>query len=116
MYVYGVWVCGCVCMLVCSLCNSLLCYVYFEDVFLQIYVQDLLRQDGEEVVDMITRQGGEVYVCGDVTISTGVWETLIELLMKYGPLSREDATSLMRSIKVIIIKKFVHVRGNRSFF
>lgn len=47
------------------------------------YVQHLLRQQGQELRDLILRQGAHVYVCGDASrMAKDVATTIAEILAK----------------------------------
>ena len=48
------------------------------------YVQDLMRQQGESLVSLITDKKAMVYVCGDAKgMARGVTETFTGLLQNY---------------------------------
>lgn len=42
----------------------------------QTYVQDLANKEADSIYDLIVKQGGHVYVCGDVTMAEHVYQTL----------------------------------------
>lgn len=47
--------------------------IYF---FYKTYVQDLAANEAESIYKILVKEGGHVYVCGDVTMAEHVYQTL----------------------------------------
>lgn len=43
---------------------------------LQTYVQDIARQESDSLYDLLVKERGHVYVCGDVTMAENVYTTI----------------------------------------
>ncbi|XP_078670103.1 nitric oxide synthase 1-like [Branchiostoma floridae x Branchiostoma belcheri] len=64
------------------------------------YVQDILRERiPRKVLDLVLREGGHVYVCGDVTMATDVCETVQRILVKHGGMSAARAEDFINNMK-----------------
>lgn len=57
----------------------------------KVYVQHLLREDGEETWKLLTDDGAHVYVCGGVKMGQDVAEVLHEIAMSHGNHTRDEA-------------------------
>mmetsp|Transcript_14456 Transcript_14456/g.27984 ORF Transcript_14456/g.27984 Transcript_14456/m.27984 type:complete len:1319 (-) Transcript_14456:159-4115(-) len=58
----------------------------------KVYVQHLLKEDGERVARHIMELDGFIYVCGDgMSMAKDVNQALVECLVKYGRLGQVDA-------------------------
>ncbi|XP_062874328.1 nitric oxide synthase, brain [Trichomycterus rosablanca] len=55
------------------------------------YVQDVLREQLSETVYQCLREGGHIYVCGDVTMAGDVLKTIQQIIKLQGNMSLEDA-------------------------
>uniref|UniRef100_A0A1A8U6L9 Nitric oxide synthase n=4 Tax=Nothobranchius furzeri TaxID=105023 RepID=A0A1A8U6L9_NOTFU len=56
------------------------------------YVQDILREHlSEKVFQCLRREGGHIYVCGDVTMAGDVLKTVQQIIKQQGNMSLEDA-------------------------
>ncbi|XP_028607253.2 nitric oxide synthase 3 isoform X2 [Podarcis muralis] len=56
------------------------------------YVQDLLRLElASYVHEVLCQRGGHMYVCGDVTMATGVLQTVQQILAKEGGMTLAEA-------------------------
>uniref|UniRef100_A0A1A8CCL5 Nitric oxide synthase n=1 Tax=Nothobranchius kadleci TaxID=1051664 RepID=A0A1A8CCL5_NOTKA len=56
------------------------------------YVQDILREHlSEKVYQCLRREGGHIYVCGDVTMAGDVLKTVQQIIKQQGNMSLEDA-------------------------
>ena len=63
----------------------------------RVYVQDRVRQLGEQVMGMLDK-GGVVYVCGGASMAEGVRTTLVELRQQLRCACPEDAQEWMRRL------------------
>uniref|UniRef100_A0A3Q2NWL0 Nitric oxide synthase n=1 Tax=Fundulus heteroclitus TaxID=8078 RepID=A0A3Q2NWL0_FUNHE len=56
------------------------------------YVQDVLREHlSETVYHCLRKEGGHIYVCGDVTMAGDVLKTIQQIFKQQGQMSTEDA-------------------------
>lgn len=67
---------------------------------LQKYVQDLLKENTNIVKNHIIDRNGHIYVCGDVNMAAEVRKTIQEILEHEQKLSKEDANTYMKELKV----------------
>lgn len=51
----------------------------------KVYVQDILKSHGEEVLDLIKNQNAHVYICGATSMGKAVETVLEELIGEAGP-------------------------------
>ena len=62
--------------------------------FFQRYVQDIVRDDiKDKVYDILVKQNGHVYICGDVNMATGVRSALETVLSTKGISNAKDYVS-----------------------
>ena len=54
----------------------------------------------EYLYDTLTRQGGHIYVCGDVTMAADVLKALHQLFAEVGNTTTAEAEEAMKTIKV----------------
>lgn len=67
----------------------------------QTYVQDLLRLHlADHVFDVLSQREGHVYVCGDVTMATGVLQTIQQILAQEGRMSLVEAGDTISELRV----------------
>ena len=69
-------------------------------IYLQKYVQDIIRQNSEQVCELILLNGGHIYVCGDVSMASDVSKTLLNLFQEFAALSQVEAQELMAMLRV----------------
>ena len=66
----------------------------------KVYVQDKLREQGEEVWRWI-QEGAHIYVCGDANrMAKDVEETLLEIVASYGEMDHEQADEFLSELRV----------------
>ncbi|WP_241579754.1 NADPH-dependent assimilatory sulfite reductase flavoprotein subunit [Rosenbergiella nectarea] len=66
----------------------------------KVYVQDKLREQGEEVWRWI-EQGAHIYVCGDATrMAKDVENTLLEIIAQYGAMDSESADEYLSDLRI----------------
>ncbi|XP_070800704.1 nitric oxide synthase 3 isoform X2 [Pituophis catenifer annectens] len=64
------------------------------------YVQDLLRLHlADHVFEILSQREGHVYVCGDVTIATGVLQTIQQILVQEGRMSLVEAGDAISELR-----------------
>ena len=66
----------------------------------QVYVQDLLHQNAEEVCNFLTNQNSHFYVCGDVTMASDVTKSLESILQNHSAFSLAESQALIAEMKV----------------
>ena len=64
------------------------------------YVQDLLLEDADKIVEILTKRKGHVYVCGDVRVSQGVNQALTTILTKRAGLEPKVAKEFILQMRV----------------
>uniref|UniRef100_A0A670KIF4 Nitric oxide synthase n=1 Tax=Podarcis muralis TaxID=64176 RepID=A0A670KIF4_PODMU len=65
------------------------------------YVQDLLRLELPSYVhEVLCQRGGHMYVCGDVTMATGVLQTVQQILAKEGGMTLAEAGDKISELQV----------------
>lgn len=65
----------------------------------KVYVQDLLRQDAQDVYELLQHPSVHVYVCGDgASMAKDVHAVLISILESMGSLSTSDATAFLAAM------------------
>ncbi|KAG8147307.1 hypothetical protein E2320_022344, partial [Naja naja] len=64
------------------------------------YVQDLLRLHlADHVFEVLSQREGHVYVCGDVTMATGVLQTIQQILAQEGRMSLVEAGDAISELR-----------------
>ena len=64
------------------------------------YVQDVVRDKGEELVNGIVDEGAAVYVCGDAKgLGVGVWEAFVEVVGKWTGRSKEESEGYLKELR-----------------
>ncbi|XP_034279391.1 nitric oxide synthase 3 isoform X2 [Pantherophis guttatus] len=64
------------------------------------YVQDLLRLHlADHVFEILSQREGHVYVCGDVTMATGVLQTIQQILAQEGRMSLVEAGDAISELR-----------------
>ena len=65
----------------------------------KVYVQDLLRQDAQDVYDLLQHPAAHVYVCGDgASMAKDVHTVLASILESAGSLCSADATAFLAAM------------------
>merc|ERR1712007_34372 len=62
-----------------------------EDPNNRVYVQDLLREDGAEIWELVERRKAKLFVCGGPAMGKGVREALIDTFSKHGGMGEAAA-------------------------
>ncbi|KPM11726.1 NADPH-cytochrome P450 reductase-like protein [Sarcoptes scabiei] len=66
----------------------------------KIYVTHLLKENMEETWDIIGKQNGHVYICGDArTMAREVREIILETIEKFGAKSKKDAEDFLKRME-----------------
>lgn len=65
----------------------------------KVYVQDLLRENGEETWEAINDKGAYVYVCGATTMGKAIRELLVEIASTHGKLSASAAEEYVSKLQ-----------------
>ncbi|KAL1528574.1 hypothetical protein AB1Y20_009915 [Prymnesium parvum] len=64
----------------------------------KVYVQDKLREDGEEMWRLLGEQKGHLYICGGTLMGRDVVAALHEIVVKYGKLTDEEAAKFVKQM------------------
>jgi len=67
----------------------------------KVYVQDLLKQNGETIWQLIEKQNASIFVCGGTAMGRGVKDGLIELAQKHGKLSPARAANQIKHLQTL---------------
>ena len=70
-------------------------------IILQVYVQDLLKLNAEEVCDFLVNPDSHFYVCGDVTMASDVSNCLENILQTHSAFSESESQALIEDMKVV---------------
>ncbi|TFJ96673.1 utrophin [Platysternon megacephalum] len=82
-----------------ALCRVLTAFSRDPDVP-KAYVQDVLRtQLAGDVYQVLCQRGGHLYVCGDVTMATGVLQTVQQILAQEGGMTLAEAGDLISELR-----------------
>jgi NADPH-ferrihemoprotein reductase len=65
----------------------------------KVYVQHLLKQQGEFVWDVVHRKGGHVYVCGGTSMGRDVRNLIMEISQEKGGMTQEQASAYLRDLQ-----------------
>ena len=66
----------------------------------KIYVQDLIRKNGEEFWEWIDKKNATIYLCGDAKqMAKAVNATFHEIAEEYGNLSKEEAANYIKQLR-----------------
>ena len=66
----------------------------------KVYVTHKIRKRGQEITDLLLREGGYLYVCGDGNhMAKDVHEALRESIMQYSDLGEEDVDNFLQDLK-----------------
>eukprot|EP00112_Aurelia_sp_Birch-Aquarium-sp1_P021015 Seg555.10 transcript_id=Seg555.10/GoldUCD/mRNA.D3Y31 product="Nitric oxide synthase inducible" protein_id=Seg555.10/GoldUCD/D3Y31 len=63
------------------------------------YVQHMVAKNGESVCDKLMKQGGHIYVCGDVAMAADVNTTICESLQERMGYSKEQARECIKKLR-----------------
>lgn len=67
----------------------------------KMYVQDMIKQNGKLVCDLILKNDQcRYYVCGDARMSDFCYEAVVDALREHGRMSRAKATQLLKRLRV----------------
>ncbi|XP_064460172.1 nitric oxide synthase-like protein isoform X2 [Ornithodoros turicata] len=65
----------------------------------KFYVQDRLNERAQELHKLLMKDGGHLYVCGDVIMADGVNKAVRNILRDHGKVSDEEAEALMDKMR-----------------
>ncbi|KAK3576127.1 hypothetical protein CHS0354_043096 [Potamilus streckersoni] len=65
----------------------------------KMYVQDYLHLNLSDVYNSILRDGGHIYVCGDVKMASDVTSTLETIFQEEGKMSAQDAKNFVQKLR-----------------
>ena len=59
-----------------------------------------MRRDSELICNALCRENGHVYICGNGTMATDIGNTLQEMIQDYLGITKSDACSFIRNLRV----------------
>ena len=65
----------------------------------KMYVQDKMRQMGSDLCELLLKDTACIYICGDAKVANGCFEACVEVLNKYGNLSRITAVMHIKKMR-----------------
>ncbi|TCD62729.1 hypothetical protein EIP91_006454 [Steccherinum ochraceum] len=65
----------------------------------KVYIQNLMKQDGKDLVKMLLRENGVFYLCGPTWPVPDVHETLVDALGRYEGVEAERAGTFLEELK-----------------
>jgi NADPH-ferrihemoprotein reductase len=72
---------------------------FSRDTSKKVYVQHLLKEQGEYIWDIVHNQGGSVYICGGTSMGKDVREVFIGIFSQFGKMESEKAISKLRDLQ-----------------
>ena len=66
---------------------------------IQTYVQHLLKENADKVVNQLIDERGHFYVCGDISMAADVCRTLQGIFEETAAMSSEQARKLIETMK-----------------
>ena len=66
-----------------------------------MYVQDMIKEEGKLVCDLLLRDGCTYYVSGDANMSDFCYEAIVDVLSENGDMSRAQATQMLKRMRVV---------------
>lgn len=71
-----------------------------DDVAPKMYVQNLIKEKGALLCDLLSRDNCRYYVCGDARMADFCYEAMVEALREHGHMSRSKATEQVKRMRV----------------
>ncbi len=68
--------------------------------FAKVYVQELLKQNSEEIFDLVHNKKAHIYICGDIKMGADVTNNLEYVLMQKLNISELEAKDYLFDMKV----------------
>ena len=65
-----------------------------------MYVQDMIKEKGDIICDLLLRDDCTYYICGDANMADFVYDALVEALRENANMSRVKATNLLKRMRV----------------
>lgn len=81
---------------------ELLNWMLQNNLFYQMYVQELAEKEGHEIHDLLINRGAHFYVCGDCKMAEDVHQKLKGIVKKHGNMTDEQVQNFMYMLKVCI--------------
>ncbi|KAL7565512.1 hypothetical protein ACA910_012247 [Epithemia clementina (nom. ined.)] len=66
----------------------------------KMYVQHKIRDQGEMLYQLLTKDNCTYYVCGDANMADNCYEVLVDVLREYGQMSRAKATLFLKRMRM----------------
>jgi len=68
--------------------------------FPKVYVQDLIKGNAKDITRQILTEKAVIYVCGDVAMAEGVFQTIQQIIQQHEHMEDDKAKDFMRYLKV----------------
>lgn len=66
----------------------------------KMYVQDMIKEEGKTICDLLLRDDCVYFVCGDASMADYVYDAIVEALREHAHMSRVKATNLLKRMRV----------------
>ena len=66
-----------------------------------MYVQDMIKEEGKLICNLLLRDDCTYYVCGDANMSDFCYEAIVDVLSENGDMSRAQATQMLKRMRVV---------------
>ena len=76
--------------------------VYFNQnkINYKTYVQDIIKINHKEIFELITKNNGHIYICGDVKMAADVTTTIEAILQENSSMTLDDAKEYIDEMTV----------------
>lgn len=80
--------------------NSKIIAAFSRETASKVYVQHQIKAHGQDVWDLLSRQGAPFYVCGDANkMARDVYRCMVDVAIKHGNMDEADAIRFVTDLK-----------------
>ncbi|XP_072398883.1 nitric oxide synthase, salivary gland isoform X3 [Diabrotica undecimpunctata] len=65
----------------------------------KVYVQDLALKESAAIYQLLVKEKGHLYICGDITMAEDVYQTVQNIIQKEGKMSDSEVQSYMLALR-----------------